>query len=97
MMGFIWLRVPVNSDSLFFLCIMRDAAVLVGQLPVLQEGRFVKWMLRGLSINLWQGKVYCHLQSIETSTKGSLSSCSFVFRVKHLGQEGKRLSALCQG
>jgi hypothetical protein len=52
---------------------MREVRVLVGQLLSLQESSAVGWMTWESSINFWQGKVFCHLESIQTTSEASLA------------------------
>jgi len=55
---------------------MWEVCVLAGQLLVLQESSAVGWMTGESSINFWQGKVFCHLRSIQTTSEASLASNS---------------------
>ena len=55
---------------------MWEVHVLVGQLLALQESSAVGWMTWESYINFWQGKVFCYLQSIQTTSEGSLASYS---------------------
>ena len=58
LMGLIWLRALVNPECMSALCVMCEAAVLVGQLLALQEGSAVGWMTKESSINVRQGKSF---------------------------------------
>lgn len=71
--GLIWCRVLVNQERMFFLCVMWEACVLV-QLLALQEDSAVGWITKESSINLWQGKAFCHLQSIRTPLEARVAS-----------------------
>jgi len=63
---------------------MWEASVLVGQLLALQEGIAVGWMTKESSISFWQGRVFCHLQSIQTISDSRPISYS-VCKVNWLG------------
>jgi hypothetical protein len=47
---------------------MWEASVLVGQLLALQESIAMGWMTKESSISFRQGKDFCHLQSIQTTS-----------------------------
>jgi len=53
---------------MFFLYLKWEASVLVGQLLALQESVAMGWMTKESSTNLWQGKDFCHLQNIQTTS-----------------------------
>jgi hypothetical protein len=59
---------------------MWEASVLVGELHALQEGSAVGWMAKESSINFWQGRVFSHLHSIQTTSEMSLSPIQSVLR-----------------
>jgi hypothetical protein len=65
LMGLIWVRVLVSHVSMLY--VMWEAFLLAGQLLGLQEGKTVGWMTKEPSINFRQGKVFFHLQSIQTT------------------------------
>jgi hypothetical protein len=72
--------------------VMWEAAELVGQLLALQEGSAVGWMTKESSITFWQGKVFSHLQRIQTTSETSPSPIQSLHRAKSLGQEANHLS-----
>jgi len=82
LMGWIWHIVPENPE--FILCVMWETSVLVGQLLALQEGIAVGWLTKESSISFWQGRVFCHLQSIHTISDSRPISYS-VCKVNWLG------------
>jgi hypothetical protein len=51
-------------------------SVIGGQLLALQEGCAVGWMTKESSIISGRGKVFCHLQSIQTTSEDSPASYS---------------------
>lgn len=72
------------------ICIVRTS-VLVWQLLALQEGIALVWVTKESSISFWQGKVFCHLKIIQTTSEAR--SISFSVRsVNWMGQEANHLS-----
>jgi hypothetical protein len=56
---------------MFMLHVMCEASILVEQLLALQEGKVVGSMTKKSSINFRQGNVFCHRQSIQTTSEAS--------------------------
>jgi len=72
---------------MFIPYLMWEAYVLVGQLPALQVGSAVSWIIKESSINFLQAKTFSHLQNIQTAH----TSVHFTLRVEQLGQEANHL------
>jgi hypothetical protein len=70
---------------------MWEACVLV-QLLALQEGSAVGWITKELSINMWKGKAFCHLRSVQTPSEAWVASHSGRTQDKGLGQEANHLT-----
>jgi hypothetical protein len=73
------------------LYVMWEASVHVGQLLASQEGSAVCCMTKEFSINFWQGKVFSHLQSIQTTSEASPASYSVHTQRKVAGPGRKPL------
>jgi hypothetical protein len=78
---------------MFILCVMFEDSALLGQLPVLQEDSAVSWMTEESSINLWLGKVLCHLQRFQMS-EASPALNLVSTEVRQAGQ-GRKTTYLC--
>jgi hypothetical protein len=77
---------------MFILCVMWEACAVVVQLLALQEGSAVGWITKESPINLWQGRVFCHLQSIQTTSEARAAFHSGQTQGKGLGQEANLLN-----
>jgi len=75
-MGLIWLRVLVNPVCFFILYLIWEAFVLVGWLLAVQEGSSGGWITKEPFLCFWQQNIFCHLQSMHTSSEASLAYCS---------------------
>jgi hypothetical protein len=53
---------------MLILHVIWEASILGGHLLALQERNDVAWMTKASSISFWQGKVFCHLESIQTTS-----------------------------
>jgi hypothetical protein len=70
---------------------MWEALVLDGQVLALQEGSAVGWMAKESFISFWQGKVFSHRQSIQTTSEASPLSYSVCTEHKMAGPGNKPL------
>ena len=75
---------------MFMLCVMWHTSVLVGHMLALQEGNAVGCMTKESYISVRQGEVFCHLQSIQTTSEAS-PAYLFPFQDNQLGQEAYHL------
>ena len=76
LIGFIWPRVLVNPVCFFILYLMWEAFVLVGQLLAVHEGSSGGWITKEPFLCFWQQNIFCHLQSMHTTSEASLASWS---------------------
>jgi hypothetical protein len=73
------------------LYVVWEPSVLIGQLLALKEGIAVDWMTKQSSISFRQEKVFCHLQSIQTTSEASFSSYAVCAQDKVAGPGSKPL------
>ena len=73
-------------------------STVVGKMFVLREGSIVGLMTKESSINDWQGKVVCHLQSIQTTSEANSDSYSLCINGKVAAGPGSKslISVWCQ-
>jgi hypothetical protein len=92
-MGLIWLRVLVTPECVSLLYVMLEMSIPVGQLLALQEGSAMGWMTEGKSSTIsGRGKVFSHLQSIQTTSGPNQPPVQSVLRVTWLGHAANHLS-----